>query len=62
MVETESGYHIIKVTDRKAAEKVDFKEARPRIEAYLKNRKIGAAVDDYLTEIRKTSRIEMLLN
>jgi peptidyl-prolyl cis-trans isomerase C len=61
VVETQFGYHIIKLTEKKAAEKVEFKEARPRIEDYLKNQKVGAAVNDYLTEARKNARIEMLL-
>src|SRR5450631_870295 len=52
VVETQFGYHIIKLTEKKAAEKVEFKEARPRIEDYLKNQKVGAAVNDYLTETR----------
>jgi peptidyl-prolyl cis-trans isomerase C len=61
VVETQFGYHIIKLTDKKAAEKVEFKEARPRIEDYLKNQKVGAAVNDYLAEARKTAKIETLL-
>jgi len=61
VVETRFGYHIIKLTEKKAAEKVEFKEARPRIDEYLKNQKIGAAVNDYLTEARKTAKIELLL-
>ena len=61
VVETQFGYHIIKLTDKKAAEKVDFKETRPRIEEYLKNQKVGAAVNDYLTEARKSAKIELLL-
>ena len=61
VVETQFGFHIIKLTDKKAAEKVEFKEARPRIEDYLKNQKVGAAVNDYLEEARKTAKIEMLL-
>jgi peptidyl-prolyl cis-trans isomerase C len=61
VVETQFGYHIIKLTDKKAAEKVEFKEARPRIEEYLKSQKVGAAVNDYLTEARKSAKIEMLL-
>ena len=61
VVETQFGYHIIKLTEKKSAEKVEFKEARPRIEEYLKNQKIGAAVNEYLTEIRKTAKIELLL-
>jgi peptidyl-prolyl cis-trans isomerase C len=61
VVETQFGYHIIKLTEKKAAEKVDFKEVRPRIEDYLKNQKVGSAVNDYLAEARKTAKIEMLL-
>jgi len=61
VVETNFGYHVIKVTDKRAMEKVDFKEARPRIEDFLKNQKAGAAVNEYLEEARKTAKIEMLL-
>jgi peptidyl-prolyl cis-trans isomerase C len=61
VVETQFGYHIIKLTEKKAAEKVDFKEAKPRIDDYLKNQKISTAVNDYLTEARKTAKIELLL-
>ena len=61
VVETQFGYHIIKLMEKKAAEKVEFKEASPRIENYLKNQKVGAAVNDYLVEARKTAKIEMLL-
>jgi peptidyl-prolyl cis-trans isomerase C len=61
VVETQFGYHIIKLTEKSAAEKVEFKEVKPRIDEFLKNQKIGAAVNDYLTESRKTAKIEMLL-
>jgi peptidyl-prolyl cis-trans isomerase C len=61
VVETQFGYHVIKVTERKAPEKVDFKEAKPRIDEFLKNQKVGASVNDYLTEARKTAKIDLLL-
>ena len=61
VVETQFGYHIIKLTEKKAPEKVDFNEVRPRIEEYLKNQKIVAAVSAYLEEARKSAKIEMLL-
>jgi len=61
VVETQFGYHIIKLTEKKSAEKVEFKEASPRIEDYLKNQKVGAAVNDYLVEIKKNAKIEILL-
>lgn len=61
IVETQFGYHIIKVMDTKKAETVDFKEAKPRIDEYLKNQKVSTAVSDYLTEARKKAEIEVLL-
>jgi len=60
VVETPFGYHIIKLTEKKAAEKVEFKVAQSRIEEYLKNQKIGAAVNDFLVEARKSAKIELL--
>jgi len=61
VVETQFGYHIIKLIEKKPAEKVEFKEGRPRIDDYLKNQNVGAAVNDYLAEARKTAKIELLL-
>jgi len=61
VVETQFGFHIIKVTERKATEQVDFKEVKPRIDEFLKNQKVGASVNDFLTEARKTAKIDLLL-
>lgn len=61
VVETQFGYHIIKVTDTKKAETVDYKEAKPRIDDYLKNQKVSTAVNDYLAEARKKAEVEVLL-
>lgn len=59
VVETQFGYHVIKLIEKKPAEKVDFKEVRNRIEEFLKNQKIGIAVSEFLTETRKTAKIEI---
>lgn len=61
IVETQFGYHIIKLMEKKPAETVPFKEVRPRIEEFLKGQKVSAAVNDYLTEAKKTATIEMFL-
>jgi peptidyl-prolyl cis-trans isomerase C len=61
VVETQFGYHIIKLTDRKPAEVVAFKEARGKIEEYLKGQKINAAVGAYIAEAKKSAKIELLL-
>ena len=60
VVETQFGYHIIKLIEKKAPEKVDFKEVRQRIEEYLKNQKIGMAINEYLNTARKKAAIEIL--
>lgn len=61
IVETQFGYHIIKLMDKKAAETVAFKEVRPRIEEFLKGQKVSAAVNAYLTDAKKTAAVEMFL-
>jgi peptidyl-prolyl cis-trans isomerase C len=61
VVETQFGFHIIKLTEKKPAETVTFKEAKTRIEEYLKGQKISAAVGEYVAEAKKTAKIEILL-
>ena len=61
IVETQFGYHIIKLLEKKAAETVAFKDVRPRIEEFLKGQKVSAAVNAYLTEAKKTAVVEILL-
>jgi len=61
VVETQFGYHIIKLTEKKAAETVPFKEAQPRIEEFLKGQKVNEAVAEYIAEAKKTAKIEMFL-
>ncbi len=61
VVETQFGYHLIKLAEKKAAEAVAFDEAKPRIIEFLKGQKINGAVADFLTEARKTAKIEILL-
>lgn len=61
VVETPFGYHIIKLTERKAAETVSFKEAQPKIEEFLRGQKINDAVGEFVSEAKKTAKIEILL-
>lgn len=62
VVETQFGYHIIKVMDKKEASTVPFKDAKPRIDDYLKGQKLTTAVTAYLDETRKTAKIETMQN
>lgn len=61
VVETQFGYHIIKLTERTKPETVPFGTARSKIEEYLKKQKVNAAVGDVVAELRKTAKIEILL-
>ncbi|MFH1029538.1 MAG: peptidylprolyl isomerase, partial [Pseudomonadota bacterium] len=61
VVETQFGYHIIKLIEKKGAESVAFKDAQPKIEEYLKGQKINAAVMEYVAEAKKTAKVEILL-
>lgn len=61
VVETQFGYHIIKVTEKKPAETVSFKEAQTKIEEYLKGQKVNAAVAEYVADAKKSAKIEILL-
>ncbi|MDD2308643.1 MAG: peptidylprolyl isomerase [Desulfuromonadaceae bacterium] len=61
VVETQFGYHIIKVTEKKAAGKADFKDVKTKIEEYLKGLKVNEALQKYLEEARKSAKIEILV-
>ena len=61
IVETQFGYHIIKLTEKNPATTVDYKEVKAKIEEYLKGQKVNEAVGKYLEDARKTAKIEILL-
>jgi peptidyl-prolyl cis-trans isomerase C len=60
VVETEYGYHIIKLEARKAAGTISREEAAPQITEYLRAQKTEAAVDTLLKELRAAAKIEKL--
>ena len=61
VVETQFGYHIIKLTDKKPAEITDYKDVKGKIEEFLKGQKINEAIQKYLADVKKTARIEIYL-
>ena len=61
MVETQFGYHIIKLVDRKKAETVPLSIAKEKITDYLKAQKINATIADFVGEARKQGKVEVLL-
>lgn len=61
VVETQFGYHIIKLTEKKAAEAPQFDELKEKIATFLKGQKTQKAVYDYVTKLRKETKVEILL-
>lgn len=61
IVETEYGYHIIRLEERQAAGMIPEQEAAPQITEYLRSRKTGAAVEALLKELRGAATIEKSL-
>ncbi len=61
VIETQFGYHIIKLTEKKPAESVDFKDARGKIEEFLKGQKVNSSIQTYLADAKKSAKIEILL-
>jgi peptidyl-prolyl cis-trans isomerase C len=57
VVETPFGYHIIKVTERKPSETVQFAEVKGRIEEYLKSQKAQKPLADYVAGLRKEAKV-----
>jgi len=58
IVETDSGYHIIKLTDKKDARTISYEEAKDEIIENLKSSKVNSAVEKYIIVLRNRSTIE----
>ena len=61
VVETQFGYHIIKLTEKKPARTTDLGEVKAKIEEYLKGQKVNEAIQKYIADVKKTAKIEVLL-
>lgn len=61
VVESQFGYHIIKLAEKKAAEKISFDEVKARIADSLKRQKVTEAVNTTLVEAKKKAKVEIFL-
>jgi peptidyl-prolyl cis-trans isomerase C len=59
IVETQFGYHLIKVEDKKAAGLVSFEETEENIREHLKQQKAREEIEAYLLQARKDATIEI---
>lgn len=58
IVETQFGYHLIKVTDHQQSKALDFADVKPRISDILHSQKQQEAVRDYVEGLRKGANIQ----
>jgi peptidyl-prolyl cis-trans isomerase C len=59
MVETKSGYHLIKIWEKKPEELIAFEQAEEDIKDFLKQQKVQEGIDAYLLQARKNAKIEI---
>lgn len=61
VVETQFGYHIIKLSEKKPAGKIPFEDVKLKIADSLKRQKVSEAINATLEEAKKKAKIEILL-
>jgi peptidyl-prolyl cis-trans isomerase C len=61
VVQSQFGYHIIKLTDRRAGRTVPLADVRDRLEGFLKQRKQQELIQQYLLGLKTKYRVEVLL-
>jgi peptidyl-prolyl cis-trans isomerase C len=61
VVETEFGFHVIKVAEKRAASTVPFEQVSPRIRAHLTEEAKQERAQAFIAEIKKKAQIEVLV-
>jgi peptidyl-prolyl cis-trans isomerase C len=61
IVETRFGYHLIKVTDKKAASTLTYAEVKDRLGQYIKQQKAQKELGLYVDGLRKDAKVESFL-
>jgi peptidyl-prolyl cis-trans isomerase C len=60
IVETQFGYHLIKVTDKKPAETKTYDQVKDELGKYLKQQKISQQLTQYIDQLKSKDKIEIL--
>lgn len=60
VVETDRGFYIIHVTDKKPATKAPFEEVKQDIQNQILNQKMQEKMQEYIKELREVSYVEIL--
>jgi peptidyl-prolyl cis-trans isomerase C len=59
IVETQFGYHLIKVTDKTAATTITYDEIKDRLSQYLKQEKLRKEMGLYIESLRSKAKVEV---
>ncbi len=62
VVETQSGYHLISVSEVRPAGKVSMDEAKKSIQGYLENQEKQTAIQKYIDGLRAKTTVEILIS
>ena len=61
IVETQFGYHLIKVTDKKPARTIPYKEVQPMLDQHIKNEKEKTEIQGYIENLKKSATIKIFI-
>jgi peptidyl-prolyl cis-trans isomerase C len=61
LVETEFGFHIIRVAEKQAPRAIPLEEVRPRLEQYLERTNREQQTDAFVNELKTKGKIEILI-
>jgi peptidyl-prolyl cis-trans isomerase C len=61
LVETQFGYHIIRVAEKQPGRTVPLEEVRPKVEQYLENLNKETATDAFVKSLRAKGKVEILI-
>jgi len=61
VVETQFGYHIIKVNEKKPETTLGFSDVKDELEQHLQQQKIREKIEDYLGQLRQNAKIEKFI-
>ena len=61
LVETEFGYHIIRVAEKQPGRTVPLEEVRPKVEEYLENLNKETETDAFVKSLRAKGKVEILI-
>lgn len=61
IVETQFGFHLIKMTEKKSAETVPFEKAKDKIKEHLSMNKTREAIDQHINQLKASAKIEKFM-